>query len=230
MGLRKDDATPARLGAADRRTYAALHRHPAPEDLSWRDVRALLGALCDVQEARKGSLKVTRRGVMMTFHAQRQPLSLDEIVEVQHFLERSSEGVSMPVVVEGTQLLVAIDAQGARIYRLELGPGPGRLEPFRGNGYPAQLLFFPTRADGEPQPVRVSFYKDLARALRGAERILLVACGAGGASAMEALRTELARGRADLSLRVVGALVMKGTHPSEAQLLARAKKFFAELG
>lgn len=232
MTPRANDPVVARLSKADRRTYEALFRHPAPEDLEWGAVRALLGALAEVQEGRKGSFKATRRGVMATFVAprDREPLSADERIEVRHFLERSGEGVSTPVVDEATPLLVAIDAEAARLYRIELRASvPRRLEPFHGNGYPAELRTSHASLDGTRQPVRLGFYKDLVRALHGAERVLLVACGEGGASAMEALRVELARSHPEVARRVVGALALEDERPAEARLLARTRAFFAEL-
>lgn len=233
MDWRWHDPTVSRLTGPARRTCEALFRHPPPDDLEWRDVRALLGALAEVQEGRKGSFKATRRGVMATFRAPRdkEPLTADELLEVRSFLERSNEGVSMPVVAEETQLLVAIDADGARIYRIEMRASvPWRLDPFHANGYPAHLHSSRARPDGKLQPVSLRFYKDVARSLRGAERILLLACGEGGAPAMEALRGELERGHAEVSRRVVGALVMKGKRTTEEQLLVRTRKFYAELG
>ncbi len=233
MSARRSDPTAAHLSGPNRRTYQALFRHPAPTDLEWRDVRALLGSLAEVQAGRKGSFKATRRGVMATFRAPRdkEPLSADELLEVQSFIERSNEGVSMPVVAEGTQLLVAIDADGARIYRIEMRASvPRRLDPFHANGYRAHLRSSHAHLGGKRQPLRLSFYKEVARSLHGAERILLLACGEGGAGAMAALRSELERGHAEVSRRVVGARVIRAQRTTEEQLLAKTREFYAELG
>lgn len=227
----------SRLRRPDRRTYEALFRHPAPEDLEWRAVRALIGALAEVQEGRKGVFKATRRGVMATFQAPRdkEPLSAAEIVEVRHFIERSSEGVSMPVVAEGTQVLVAVDAAGVRIYRIEMGAAgdgvaiPARLEPFHANGYPSQLRSSHASPDGRPQPVDLGFFKVFARSLQGIEGILLLGCGADGGRAVEALRSELERMHPEVSRRVVGTRVLKG-RPSEERLLAHARDFYTDAG
>lgn len=236
MTPRRDDATAAQLRGLLKRTYEALHRHPPPDDLTWGDVRALIGALAEVQDGRKGEFKATRRGVMATFHAgrDRELLSADERVEVQHFFERSNEGVSMAVVAEGTELLVAIDAEGARLYRIQLRDAvPRQLEPFHANGYAAELRSSHTQKKGPPEPVRLNFYKELARALRGVEGILLVACGDGGASALEALRAELERSHPEVARKVLGALALKvpkGKRASDEQLLKRTREFFAERG
>jgi len=235
MSPRRDDSTAAHLRGVHKRTYEALHRHPPPDDLTWGDVRALIGALAEVQDGRKGEFKATRRGVMATFHAgrDRELLSADERVEVQRFFERSNEGVSMAVVAEGTELLVAIDADGVRLYRLQLRDSvPRHLEPFHANGYAAELRSSHAQAKkGPPQPVRLGFYKELARALRGVERILLLACGEGGASALETLRAELERSHPEVARKVVGALALelpRGKRASDEQLLKRAREFYAE--
>jgi hypothetical protein len=73
MALRKRDPHDALLGRAERKTHAALFRHPPPQDLTWGDVIALLRRLAELQEGRKGSFKVTRHGVMTTLEAPRLP-------------------------------------------------------------------------------------------------------------------------------------------------------------
>jgi hypothetical protein len=228
MALRKRDPDDARLGKAERKTHAALFRFPPPQDLAWGDVIALLGRLAEIQEGRKGSFKVTRHGVMTTLKAPRlrTALTADELSEVRLFLERSEEGVSTAVVAEGTRVLVAIGAGGARLFRLEGHAGPPRhLTPFEANGYPAYLRAG-AAPGGAPQPVRVSFTKDLARALRGAEQVLLVADGPDGDAALEALRGELRSAHPAVYRSLVGPLVSRGK-TSEEKLLALAREFYA---
>lgn len=231
MILHRDDPTIARLRKPLRRTYDALFQYPAPADLQWGDVRALLGALAEVQKGRKGLFKATRHGVMATFRAPRDkmPLIKEELAEVRTFLERSKEGVSTPVVAEGTCLLVAIDADGAKIFRIEMRASvPRSLAPFQGNGYPAHLFCSGAQGNVQPQPVSMGFYRNVARALRGAGEVLLVACGENGASAMDALRDELAARHAEVSRSLVGPRVLKGADVSEERLLAEAREFYSE--
>jgi hypothetical protein len=218
-----------RLGAAERRTQAALHRHPAPHDLAWGDVIALLERIAEVRPGRKGVFKVTRNEVMITLHAPRAraALTADELAEVKRFLERSAEGVSVPIVPPETRLVVALDAGGARVHRIVPALGePRRLEPFEANGYAAHL-----RATGGPPgaagPVRLGFYTELARALRGADEILLVAGGADAGAALDALRDVLRRGHAGVHRAVVGALVLAGGRTSEERVLACVREFYA---
>jgi hypothetical protein len=233
MTLHRDDPTIARLREPLRRTHDALFQHPAPADLLWGDVRALLCALAEVRKGRKGVFKATRRGVMATFRGPRDkmPLSAEELAEVRSFLERSKEGVSTPVLAEGTRLLVAIDIEGAKLFRIEMRASvPRGLAPFQANGYPAHLFSSGAQGSVRPQPVSMGFYRNVARALRGAGEILLVACGEGGASAMEALRDELAARHAEVSRSVVGTRVLKGGRASEERLLAEAGEFYSEFG
>jgi len=248
MVERKEDPRRARLASAQRKTYDALFRHPEPQDLAWGDVIELLRRLAEVREGRKGVFKVTRHGVLTTLRAPRLrlPLSADELSEVRSFLERSEEGGSIPVVAEDTRLLVAVEAHGARIFALVFEAGlPRRLAPFESNGYASRLQATTVTEDG-PQPVRLGYYRDLARALRGAEEILLVAEGKGGNEALEALRAELRREHAELHRRLVGVLASpaagKAPGPRRApaqasaggtpddKLLARAREFYAGRG
>lgn len=232
MAPRKHDPRRARLGDALRKTYDALFRHPAPHDLTWGEVIELLQSLAEVRERRKGNFKVTRRGVLTTLRAPRLGAALraDELAEVKSYLERSEEGVSMAVVAEGTRLLVAIDSGGARIYRLEPSAGaPRRLVPFESNGY-AALVRTSATTKGNPEPLRLGFYRDVARALRGAQEILLVGGGEDGETALAALRAELRRAHAEVHRSLVGALLSPGRRTSEVQLLARAREFYGARG
>jgi hypothetical protein len=230
MSSRKPDR--ARLSGVERKTYDALYRHPAPRDLAWGDVIAVLKRLAEVREDRKGRFQITRRGVLTTLKAPllRLPLTADELHEVKSYLDRSEEGVSRPVVAEDTRLLVALDSGGARIYRLEFdGAAPQRLEPFESNGYAAYQR---TRLgpDERAQPERLGFAKDLARALRGADEFLLIASGTDASTTLERLRADLRRADAELALRMLGPLVSPGGRTSEARLLETAREFYARRG
>jgi hypothetical protein len=74
----------------------------------------------------------------------------------------------------------------------------------------------------------VSFARDVARALRGATEVLLVAEGEGGQAAVEALRNALRREDSEIHRCLVGPLATSGRgSAAEAQLLARAREFYA---
>ena len=75
---------------------AVFHRmfeHPAPQDLKWRDVWSMLGALAGTTAVAEGNghLKVTRNGRTLYLHRPRvrELSSKKELMQVRHFLERS---------------------------------------------------------------------------------------------------------------------------------------------
>lgn len=232
MTSRPEHPRAARLGGELKKTHAALFRHPAPDDLTWGQVIALLERLAEVREDRKGRFKVTRNGVLLTLRAPllRLPLTADELALVRRFLERSEEGRIAPVIAAGTFGVVAIDDAGARLYRLLTEDGePHRLEPFESNGYAAHLrtTLAPTP---RPEPRRHGFVRDLVRALRGVDEFVLVAGGPAAERELAALRSELRRADAKVHGALAACLVTKSARASEAALLERVRAFLAERG
>jgi hypothetical protein len=229
---RQDDPRAARLGGELRKIHAALFRHPAPRDLTWREVIALLERLAEVREDRKGRFKITRNGVLTTLRVPllRLALTPEEIVEVKGFLERSDEGRIAPVVAEGTRVLVAVDGNGARLYRLVFVEGaPRRLEPFESNGY-ASHLRTSLAPSARPEPRRHGFVRDLARALRGVDEFVLVTGGPDAERELAALRAELRRADAKIHGALAACLALPMVRASETQLLTRAREYFAARG
>lgn len=232
MPPRPFDPRARHLGGALRKIHAALFRHPAPSDLTWGEVIQLLERLAEVREDRKGRFKVTRNNVTTTLRVPllRLALTADELSEVKGFLERSDEGRIAPVVAEGTRVLVAVDGNGARLYRLAFVDGvPRRLEPFESNGYASHLRtsLAPTP---RPEPRRHGYVRDLARALRGVDEFVLVTGGPDAERELTALRAELRRADAKIHGALAGCLTLPSARTTETQLLARVREFFVARG
>ena len=140
----------------------------------------------------------------------------------------STDYTASPLTADGAHLLVVIDHRLARIYRAELkGSVPQRIEPFDPHGYGRHLHYVQDDSNGQRRPERKEFYEAVARTLRGAAQVLVFGTGTGASSAMEQLFADLKHHHADLAKRVVGALVVNEHHLTEAQLLARAREFYA---
>lgn len=232
MTPRPESSRAARLGGELKKIHAALFRHPAPTDLTWGEVIALLERLAEVREDRKGRFLVTRNGVLLTLRAPllRLPMTGDELGLVRRFLERSDEGMSAPVVAADTFVVVALDDAGARLYRLVRDDGePRALVPFESNGYAAHLRTSLAPA-GRPEPRRHGFVKDLARALRGVDEFVLVAGGPTAERELTALRTELRRADARIHGALAATLLTPSARTSEAALLRRVSEFLAARG
>ncbi len=219
------------LSHAHRATYETIFRQPAAHNLQWRDVRSLLGALAQVVEQPNGSVKVTRNGQSLIL---REEMHKDvgteaQLKELRAFLERSGDAAAAPAP-GGINLLVVIDHRQARVYKSDLrGSIPERIEPYDPDGAGRHLHYVDNDSNGQRRPERKSYYEAIAKALHGAQAILLFGSGTGASSAMEQLRSELTLHHKDLAARIVGALAVDETHLSEDQLLAKARDFYANL-
>jgi hypothetical protein len=145
---------------------------------------------------------------------------------------RSRDHPARPAAV-GLHLLVVIDHREARIYKTELrGSVPQRIVPYdsdmpRGSG--RYLHNMGDDANGQRKPEISSFYKAIAGALKGAEKILVFGGGTGASSAMGHLLAALKAHHHELSARIVGSIVVDEHHLTEDQLLARARDYYAAL-
>jgi len=126
-------------------------------------------------------------------------------------------------------LLVVIDHHEARVYRTEVhGTVPEKIVPYDPNGYGRHLHSAHEWTDGKRQPERKSFCEAVAKTLRGANQVLLFGSGTGRSNAMEQLLADLQDHHADVAEKVIGSVVVDAHHTTEAQLLARAREFYAE--
>jgi hypothetical protein len=126
-------------------------------------------------------------------------------------------------------LLVVIDHQEARVYRTEVhGAVPECIAPYDPHGYRRHLHSAHEWTDGKRQPERKSYYEAVAKTLRGAEQVLVFGSGTGRSSAMEMLLADLKAHHPDVAERVIGSVVVDAHHTSENELLAQARRFYAE--
>ena len=126
-------------------------------------------------------------------------------------------------------LLVVIDHQEAKVYRTEVsGAVPERIVPFDPHGYGKHLHSAHEWTDGKRAPERKSYYEAVAKTLRGAGQVLLFGSGTGRSSAMDQLVADLKAHHADVAGTIIGSVVVDAHHTTEAQLLAKAREFYAE--
>ncbi|MDR3632878.1 MAG: hypothetical protein P4L84_03525 [Isosphaeraceae bacterium] len=221
---------PLHLDGRHQHTYDAIFRHPAAHNLEWHDVRSLLGALAEVVEQPNGSLHVTRNGQMAILHAPKHKdvATVEELLAVRHFLDRSAEKEAPSSVAPGVHLLVVIDHHEAKVYRTQAhGAVPQQLVPYDPHGFGRHLRSENPDTDGKRKPERKSFYEAVAATLRGADAILIFGSGTGESSAMEQLMADLNHNHHDVAKHVVGCVVVDDHHLTDDQLLAQARAFFA---
>jgi hypothetical protein len=220
----------SKLSGAHLKVYQRVTQHPMPQNLQWREVWSMLGAIADAKavEDDKGNLKVSRNGQTLVLHRPRGKDLADkkELTQVRHFLERSGAPVP-PAAKVGTHLLVVIDHREARIYSTELhGAVPQRIAPYDPYGFGRDLHYNQDESNGQRKPERKSFYEAVAKTLHGAEQILMFGAGTGASSAMEQLLAELKLHHKEVAGRVVGSIVVDQHHLTEDQLLAKARELF----
>ena len=219
------------LSGSQQHTYEAIFRHPVAHNLEWHDVLSMLGVLGEVVEEHNGKLKVTRKGQTLVLAAPRgkDVASVDELMKIRHFLEQTKPDQDQPEA-SAAHLLVVIDHREARVYKTDLrGAKPIRIVPDDPHGFDRELRNDENDGDGKRRPERKGFYEAIAKALRGADTILLFGEGTGESSAMDHLLKELKHSHGDLAKHVVGSLAIDEKHLTEGELLAKARDYHESL-
>jgi hypothetical protein len=123
---------------------------------------------------------------------------------------------------------VVIDHHEARIYRSEMsGTVPERILPHEPSDYFRHAHNSKEFSRGKEKPDPNSFFEPVAAALKAAAKILVFGTGKGTSSEMEQFVSWLRKHHAEMAARVVGSVVIDENHLSEAQLLLKAREFYA---
>jgi hypothetical protein len=220
----------SQLSGTHQKIYERVFQHPMPNNLQWREVWAMLGAIPDAEatEGNNGTMKILRNGQTLVLHRGRGKDLADkkELAQIRNFLERT-ESPMKPPAPAGTHLLVVIDHREARIYSTELhGSVPKRIAPYDPFGFGRALHYNQDDSNGQRKPELKSFYEAVAKTLHGAKQILLFGTGTGASSAMEQLVLDLKKHHHDLAERIVGSVDIDEHHLTDDQLLAKAREFF----
>ena len=219
----------APLTGSHLRTYNSIFQHPVSHNLQWHDVYALFRHLGTVDEETNGNLKVRRNGQDIVLHPPRTKdvAEVDEVMGLRHFLERSET----PVVEEGdnhTHWLLVIDHHQARIFRSEIhGATPERVHPHEPDRYFRHARNSMNLSKGKEKPEPNSYFEPVARALHTFGEILIFGTGTGMSSEMDQFVSWANAHLPELAKRIIGSVVVDEHHLTEAQLLAKAREFFA---
>jgi hypothetical protein len=212
------------------RTYNSIFQHPASHNLEWREVRALFEHLAEVVEQPNGNLRVTRNGQSLVLHPARTKdvAEIDELMAIRRFLQHSEPAA--PVAGEAEpHWLVVINHHEARIFRSEMhGTAPERILPHEPDDFFRHAANSRDFARGQEKPDPNSFFAPVAGALEGAGKILLFGAGTGTGSEMEQFVVWLKHHHAEVAARIIGTQVIDEHHLTEAQLLAKAREYYAK--
>jgi hypothetical protein len=110
------------------------------------------------------------------------------------------------------------------------GSVPHRITSHGPDGAHRHLHNVENDSNGQRKPEPKAFYESIARALHGAQSILILGSATGASSAMDHLMAELKQRHPELAKRVAGTVVVNEQHMSEDQMLAEARSFYAARG
>jgi hypothetical protein len=218
------------LTHSHQRTFDRIFQHPISHNLEWRDVHALLEEMGDVAKEHNGNLKVTRNGQTLVLHpgSRKDVAEMDEVIKLRHFLERSETTAPDPAEKE-THWLLVIDHHEARIFHAELaGAVPQRILPYEPGSYFRHTPDSRETSRGREKPDPNTFFAPVAKILQAAGPILIFGTGKGAGSEMEQFVAWLKQHHPETANRIVGSVVVDEHHLTEGELLAHARKFYAD--
>jgi hypothetical protein len=214
------------------RTYKTIFQHPVSHNLAWHDVHALFRQLGRVEEEPNGSLKVTRNGQTLVLRRPRTKdvSETDEVMSLRHFLERSA-ATPTDTSDQETHWLLVIDHHKARIFRSEMqGSIPQRISPRQLEDYSRHAHNLKVLPKSQDSPDPNGFFEPVAKALQATGQILILGSGTGTSNEMDQFIAWSNVHHPELGKRIIGSLVVNENHLSEAQLLAKAREFYANAG
>ena len=223
------------LSNKDAHTVGQIFQHPASHNLEWLHVIALIEHLGTVQEKPGGHLTFTVNGISQVYHrSQAKDVSeIQQVLDLRHFLEsvgmEKNGTMTTPAAITPLQLhlLVVINQKETLIFRSENRDSvPERLHPYDPTGALNRLIHTEGVDRTSQATENLTYYKEIAAALAGAEEVLLMGNGTGASSAMTHLKDFLATHHAEIAEKVVGALTLDLEALTEDQLLREARAFF----
>ena len=220
----------APLTGSHLRTYERIFQHPVSHNLEWRDVHTLFRSIGRVEEEHNGNLKVMRNGQTLVLHpaSGKDVAETAELMALRHFLERSEP--TAPDTAGGTMhWLLVIDHHEARLFRSELhGAVPQTIVPHEPDEFFRHAQNSQNLSRGKEKPDPNSFFGPVAKALQAAGPILVFGTGTGMSSEMDQFVAWAKLHHSDLAGRIIGSRVVNEKHPTDDQLLAKAREFYAD--
>lgn len=206
------------------RTYEALFQDPPPGDLDWKAVRALVTSISEAAPVAQGMLRLTRRGRTLVLHNDRHKgrISDEDVRMVRRFLEGPSSPEAAATAA-GARLVVVLSDRDARVFRIASNEGePEKLLPYDPQNAGRTLIYMRDDPKAEPDAGREGFAEALARTMRGAAAITLVARGKVAETGLKKLADYLSGPQSMLNLKAK-FVAMPELNPTPDQILAKVK-------
>jgi len=222
----------AALSTSDRRTLEALQRHPTAHNLAWTDVLALFDRLGSV-ERKPNAEFVFKLGAER--HVMRRPhgkdLTAQEVVDLRKFLshaELPSEPASETPTLTAPTLMVVMDHHGAKLYQVDATAADAShhtIKPYDPHHFQHHLTHKDqSREEGQRTAEDPGYYEQIAHALAGAGKIVVVGHGHGKSNASEHLVEHLRAHHSEIHRRIASELSADLSSVTTAQLLELARK------
>jgi hypothetical protein len=216
------------------RTLEALFRHPTAHNLEWMDVIALFEKIGVVHQKANAKFSVELGGEHYLIHKPHtKDLTSSEVADLRHLLQRagwSADGSSQAAAaapMEPPTLMVVVDHHGAKIYRIETGPGDGsprEIRPYDPHHFLHHLTHKDqSREEGQRASEDPSFYARIGDAVAAGGRILVVGHGKGKSNAASHLVEYLRAHHRETYQRVVTEIEADLSAITPPQLLELAK-------
>ncbi len=218
----------SQLNPSSRRTYDQVFQHPMTHNLEWRNIRTLFKELGEVEEENNGNLKVTLGGHAFVFQPayDSDVASPEEIKKIRDLI-RGSAGVEASAT--RTHILLVMDHSEARVYRTELkGTVPDLITPYNPEGHSSHVHSSHDYSGPEERPNSDAYYRDIAKSLKHAEKILIFGSGTGSSAAMSIFVEWLWRHNKKIAENIIASVTIDQGHMSEGQLLAEARDIYAK--
>jgi hypothetical protein len=224
------------MAAADRRTLAAIFRHPVAHNLSWMDALRLVTHLGSAIETADGKYSLTINGKHLIFHRPHgKHFDAGETAELRRYLV--SAGIS-PENPYGTppesrsnsvDVVALIDHHGAKLYRVDFSQRRAEtVSPYDPHHFLHHLHHRgELREPGQRAPEDLAYYDRIAEALSGADRIVLLCHGTGQSNASQVLAERLKKYHPGIYARIVRQAEVNTSAMTDGQILAYARDVLA---
>jgi hypothetical protein len=221
------------LNGHQRKTLAALFRHPAAHNLEWHDVQELLGHIGTLEKRHNGEIGLT----IGTEHATLQKpkakdLDFEELKHLRTFLKKVgfdpeestlSDTIKAASEPADSDYIVVIDHHEARLFEMHASQHeqPQVIVPHDSHGF-LRHLEHRKEADyqGERVPEDHGYYGRIAAALKSASGIVILTRGTGKSNAGEYFIEYLEQHHPDLGHRVLAKVDVDLSHMTDGELIA----------
>ena len=218
----------AQSTGVERRTLAAIFRHPLAHNLAWREVASLFAAIGSIDERHSGEFLLTagdQTHVMKKPH--HKDLTGDDVMELRHFLARAGwspeakPSLDADATAPDPAFVVVIDHAGARIYALDRS-----IDAFQG-APPPEPKHVTHHVEAKHQdadrdetyPEDTHFFDAVAEAVKGDGEIVVIGHGAGQSNEADHLTAYLDRHHKPVAARIARQLTADLPRLSPAELV-----------